>query len=93
MTSDFHLCFSGPRTVKGKNMMRKIRTLAMRILSQVVPPKKVRREETEAKNSVRRRVEITVERESISILVPGQPQGSQPTVSRGLDRERKSKKF
>jgi len=43
----------------------------MKILSRILPPK-MRRQETEAKTRVHRRVEVTVDRETVSIRVPGQ---------------------
>lgn len=61
----------------------------MRILSQIAPPRKVRREDTESNSSVRRRIEITVERESVSLLVPGRRQDSGSMASKDFNRESK----
>jgi hypothetical protein len=44
----------------------------MKILRRIVPPTEVTGKETGAKTTVHRRIEVTVERESVSILVRGQ---------------------
>ncbi|MGA3328539.1 MAG: hypothetical protein ABSF45_29165 [Terriglobia bacterium] len=54
-------------------MIRKIRSLCVNILSRIVPATGANAREMEAKPTVHRRVEVTVERESVSVLVPGQP--------------------
>lgn len=54
-------------------MVRKIRSLCAKILSRIVPATGANAREMEAKPTVRRRVEYTVERESVSVLVPGPP--------------------
>ncbi len=52
-------------------MIPKIKTLSMQILSQILPARKVRREETDGKTGMCRRIEITRVRESVSVLVSG----------------------
>jgi hypothetical protein len=54
-------------------MIQKLRSLCVNILSRIVPATGANARELEAKPTVHRRVEVTVERESLSVLVPGQP--------------------
>jgi hypothetical protein len=42
----------------------------MKFLRRIVPPSKIREQENNAKESVHRRVEVTVDRELVSILIP-----------------------
>ena len=54
-------------------MIRRIRSLWRKILSRRAPPTEVNGKETAANPTVRRRVEVTVERETVSMLVRGRP--------------------
>jgi len=45
----------------------------MKILSRILSPK-MRQQKTNADSTVHRRVEVTVDREMVSILVPAHPQ-------------------
>ena len=68
--------FSGTHAETGrKHMIRKIRTLWRRILPCRAPSTEVRGREVQPETRVRRRVEVTVERETVSMLVRGQSAG------------------
>lgn len=54
-------------------MIRRLRSLCAKILSRIVPATRVQGKQFGATPLVHRRVVVTVERETISILVPGQP--------------------
>lgn len=54
-------------------MIRAFRSLCAKLLPGIVPAMGVPEKEFDDKPLVRRRVEVTVERESVSILVPSQP--------------------
>ena len=54
-------------------MIRQIKSLYDKTLARIVPPAGVDGKELDAAALVRRRVEITVERETVSVLVPSQP--------------------
>ena len=56
-----------------QHMIRKIRGLYTRIKARIIPAREVAEKQINAKTMVHRRVEVTVERETVSILVPGQP--------------------
>ena len=56
-------------------MIRKIRGLYTRITARIIPAREVSEKPINAKTIVHRRVEVTVERETVSILVPGKPVG------------------
>jgi hypothetical protein len=53
-------------------MIREIRSLCVKILSRIVPTTGAHGKEFDARTIAHRRVEVTVERESVSALVPGQ---------------------
>ena len=62
-------------------MIRQIKSLYTKTLARIVPPMGRNEKELDAKTIVQRRVEITVERESVSVLQRGQPTNSaQPTA-------------
>ena len=54
-------------------MIRQIKSLYDKTLARIVPPAGADGKELDAAALVRRRVEITVERETVSVLMPGQP--------------------
>ncbi|HTZ90533.1 MAG TPA: hypothetical protein VMA71_09330 [Alloacidobacterium sp.] len=54
----------------------------MKILSRILPPN-LRPQKTDAKTMVHRRVEVTVDREMASILVPGQCRHAREEEMRG----------
>jgi len=63
-----------------------IRNLYEKILAPILLLPKKRGEEKDARVTIRRRVEVTVERETIEIIVPGQRPGSaDQTASREND--------
>jgi hypothetical protein len=66
-------------------MFRKIRSLWVKILPRWAPAKEVRGKETEAATLVHRRVEVTVERESVWILAPGQSADAAEGTAGGKD--------
>jgi hypothetical protein len=53
-------------------MIRKIRGLYTRITARIIPAAEVNEKEMNARTIVHRRVEVIVERESVSIRIPGQ---------------------
>jgi len=62
-------------------MIRRLKSLYSKTLARIVPPMGRNEKELDAKTIVQRRVEITVERESVSVLQRGQPTNSaQPTA-------------
>ena len=68
-------------------MIRKIRGLYTRIMARIIPAAEVNEKERHAKTIVHRRVEVTVERESISIRIPGQAgQGASGAAATPLAR-------
>lgn len=73
----FYLRSSGQQTMS----IFSIRNLCEKILAPILLSPKKPGEEKDARVTIRRRVEVTVERETISIIVPGQRPGSaeQPT--------------
>ena len=56
-------------------MIREIRSLWRKILPRRADPTEVSGKEVPPETRVRRRVEVTVERETVSMLVRGQPAG------------------
>jgi hypothetical protein len=66
-------------------MIRQIKSLYVKTVARIIPAAGVGGKEIDARTLVRRRVEITVERESVSVFVPGRPQDStdQTAVGRG----------
>jgi len=64
-------------------MIRQIKSLYVKTLARILPPAGVDGKEVDAKTLVRRRVEVTVERESVSVLVPRQPQDSADQAAAG----------
>lgn len=54
-------------------MIRKIRGLYRRIKARIIPAREVNKKEDHPKTIVHRRVEVTVERETVSFRMPGQP--------------------
>ena len=56
-----------------KHMLKKIRLMWKHILPRLAPPTEVSGKEVPPETRVRRRVEVTVERETVSMLVRGQP--------------------
>jgi len=57
-------------------MIRQIKSLYSKTLARIVPPAGTVRKGLDAGTLVRRRVEVTVERESVSVLVAGQPESA-----------------
>lgn len=57
-------------------MIRIIKNLLTKLLSSIIPAKNVNGEKNEAAGVVRRRVEVTVERETVSLRAPVQSAGS-----------------
>ena len=57
-------------------MIRQIKSLYRKTLGRIVPPAGTDRKGLDVGTLVRRRVEVTVERESVSVLVLRQPQDS-----------------
>ena len=57
-------------------MIRQIKSLYSKTLARIVPLAGVDGKQFDARTIVHRRVEVTVERESVLVVVPGQPQGS-----------------
>ena len=57
-------------------MIRHVKSLYKKALAHIVPPAGGDGKELDARTIVRRRVEVTVERETVSLLVPGQPRTS-----------------
>jgi hypothetical protein len=63
-----------------------IRNLYEKILAPILLSPKKRRGEKDAKVTIRRRVEVSVERETISVIVPGQrPAAEDQRASRESD--------
>ena len=56
-------------------MIRQIKSLYHKALARIVPPAGGDGKEIDARTIVRRRVEVTVERETVFIPAPGQPAG------------------
>ncbi len=57
-------------------MIRQIKSLYIKTLARILPTAGADGKEVEARTLVHRRVEVTVERESVSVFVPGRPQDS-----------------
>lgn len=63
-----------------------IRQLCQKILAPILLLPQKRREEKDARVTIRRRIEVTVERETITVMVPGQTPGwTRQTASRERD--------
>jgi len=56
----------------------------MKILSRILPPKPCR-QEAETQTWAHRRIEITLERESVSVLLPDRQQNAQATQQAALE--------
>jgi hypothetical protein len=66
--------------------MLSIRNLCEKILGPILLSPKKRGEEKDAKVTIHRRIEVTVERETISVIVPGhRPASADQTASRESD--------
>ena len=66
-----------------EQMFGMLKSLYMRIETRIIPATKRDGKGTVVESIVHRRVEITVERETVSILVPGQPVGEADRTARG----------
>ncbi len=54
-------------------MIQKIGGLYTRVMARIIPARDVNKKEDHPKTIVHRRVEVTVERESVSFRMPGRP--------------------
>jgi len=68
-------------------MIRQIKSLYRKTLGRIVALPGLDGKEFDTGTLVRRRVEITVERETVSVLVPAQPQSARQTAVEPSDRK------
>lgn len=68
---------------RAKHMIRKVRSLCLRLLGSILPLSELGEQETRVKTTLHRRFEVTVERETVSTFVRGQlVEGPMEAVSR-----------